>query len=1826
MQLKSWRKAIGLCVVVIGFIAAAIFLNKKSAAASNCSHSYGSWVVDYPAGCTSKGQRHRICSKCKYCQTETIQPTGHNTSGKRKVVDATCTEQGYSVATCSKCNNESGARSYTNALGHSWNNWVTDANPTCTQGGQRHRICSRCRTSQSEALGALGHNTSGSTKTVAATCTAGGYSTPTCSRCGTETGSKTYTGALGHSWGNWINDANPTCTKGGQRHRICSRCKTSQSEALGALGHNTSGTKKTVAATCTANGYSTPTCSRCGTETGTKTTIAALGHSWDNWIVDSAPTCTKGGQRHRICSRCKTSQSEALGALGHNTSGSTKTVKATCTSGGYSTPTCSRCGTETGTKTTTAALGHSWNNWITDKAPTCTQTGQRHRICSRCNTSESEVMAALGHNKDGGTKTVKATCTMDGYTVATCSRCKSEVGTKTVITKLGHSWGSWVTDKAPNCTQTGQRHRICSRCNTGESEVMAALGHNKDGGTKTVKATCTTDGYTVATCSRCKSEVGTKTVITKLGHSWGSWVTDKAPNCTQTGQRHRICSRCNTGESEVMAALGHNKDGGTKTVKATCTKDGYTVATCSRCKSEVGTKTVITKLGHSWGSWVTDKAPTCTQTGQRHRICSRCNTSQSEVMDALGHNKTGGTKTVAATCTKDGYTVATCSRCKSEVGTKTVITKLGHNWGSWVTDVNPGCTTKGQKHRICSRCKNAQTQELAALGHNKTGGTKTVAATCTKDGYTVATCSRCNTEQGTKTVITKLGHSWGSWVTDVNPGCTAKGQKHRICSRCKNAQTQEIDALGHNKTGPTKTVAATCTKDGYKVATCSRCNTEQGTRTVITKLGHNWGAWVTDVAPGCTSKGQRHRICTRCKAAQTEEFGPAGHDTKGATKTVAATCTEDGYTVATCSRCNREQGTKKVIKALGHNWEAWVTDVAPGCFTKGQQHRICSRCKFAETEELEPVGHDQKGPTKKVDSTCTEDGYTVATCSRCHREQGDRTVIPAGHKWEEWHIDKAPACMTKGQKHRMCTACLKVETVVLDALGHDTNGKAKRKDATCEEDGYYIETCSKCGNEHGKKLTYLKTGHSWEDWHVDLEPACAQKGQRHRLCSKCRKCETEVLEALQHDNNGPIRRVNPTCTKSGYTVATCSKCGNERGGREWIVKLGHTWSEWDTVIEPACEMDGTKTRKCSVCGEIETLPIKQLGHSVNGQVQFIIDNPATLRGHYGVVCSRCGEEMRPGRTKSYVHVYLYPNFEGGKIIDANWHYPGEKLIATEIKGDEYPGHFLKGWMTSDGTTYIGQDVFTVPNADVVLYAIWGDNNYTIYYHNGFTGEMEYAQPVTGNTATLKYTPRKANGYTFVGWVEGKPDNAGLFNWGDGVGPNPFANEPDYAKNATITVNGDMKLYSCFEETPAPTDGSILVCYNALGGLYGPSDEYYKPGETYLISTKKPQKTGFEFAGWSTSVYGDKVEYVGGNEYKEPVYDNKVIFYAVWVPDTTNDLKHDLQTRFGKDKMPDSYFDDVYKSSKWEKVNDNCYFVINTTNFYGDNSPLKYMSSSVFIVEFKNGQWNLETHGVGMGIMRSFKFDIVTKNNNTVGRIESLIFDVSKSTISILCPALGTFITILDVASAAEDLYLDISSRDWSNTKVEDVKSVAYLSTKLADSLRPLIKEALKDYITSPTDLERALDIAIDTVLTASDLLLKNDISCIKDYLNRIMKAGRSLDQSYLDSLKIVTNDPGQDLVNGVLVKTSEELKKLDGLETIDLAAVGSKLKFNIFTTLVSFVVECATKDAKYGHTDPFSNYDDALGTFRDELPKHGFSQDVKAEFSDVLMRIVNANY
>ena len=61
-------------------------------------------------------------------------------------------------------------------------------------------------------------------------------------------------------------------------------------------------------------------------------------------------------------------------------------------------------------------------------------------------------------------------------------------------------------------------------------------------------------------------------------HSYGAWVTTKAPTCTESGIETRTCAKCGVSENRAIPAAGHHYDA--VATAPTCTEKGYTTHTC----------------------------------------------------------------------------------------------------------------------------------------------------------------------------------------------------------------------------------------------------------------------------------------------------------------------------------------------------------------------------------------------------------------------------------------------------------------------------------------------------------------------------------------------------------------------------------------------------------------------------------------------------------------------------------------------------------------------------------------------------------------------------------------------------------------------------------------------------------------------------------------------------------------------------------------------------------------------------------------------------------------------------------------------------------------------------------------------------------------------------------------------------------------------------------------------------------------------------------------------------------------------------------------------
>ena len=190
--------------------------------------------------------------------------------------------------------------------GHSFTNYVSDGNATCTEDGTKTAKCDRCDVTNTIADegSAKGHSFTNYVSNNDATCTEDGTKTAKCDRCDAKDTVADEGSAKGHSFTNYVSNNDATCTEDGSKTAKCDHCdaKDTVTDEGSAKGHSWK------AATCVDGKI----CSVCGATEGKE-----LGHSYGDWTQAKAPTCTEKGEETHKCSACGKTETREVAALGH---------------------------------------------------------------------------------------------------------------------------------------------------------------------------------------------------------------------------------------------------------------------------------------------------------------------------------------------------------------------------------------------------------------------------------------------------------------------------------------------------------------------------------------------------------------------------------------------------------------------------------------------------------------------------------------------------------------------------------------------------------------------------------------------------------------------------------------------------------------------------------------------------------------------------------------------------------------------------------------------------------------------------------------------------------------------------------------------------------------------------------------------------------------------------------------------------------------------------------------------------------------------------------------------------------------------------------------------------------------------------------------------------------------------------------------------------------------------------------------------------------------------------------------------------------------------
>ncbi|MDQ0902045.1 InlB B-repeat-containing protein [Paenibacillus sp. V4I7] len=208
-------------------------------------------------------------------------------------------------------------------------------------------------------------------------------------------------------------------------------------------------------------------------------------------------------------------------------------------------------------------------------------------------------------------------------------------------------------------------------------------------------------------------------------------------------------------------------------------------------------------------------------------------------------------------------------------------------------------------------------------------------------------------------------------------------------------------------------------------------------------------------------------------------------------------------------------------------------------------------------------------------------------------------------------------------------------------------------------------------------------------------------------------------------------------------------------------------------------------------------------------------------------------------------------------------------VPGNIGNLEKTGYTFAGWNTAGdgkGTNYTTSDAFTIGAANVMLYAKWTINSYTVTYDgNGATsGSTPVASNHDYNTVVTVVTDTgslEKTGHTFVGW------NTEV----DGSGTT-------YAGSDTFTIGADhVTLYAKW------TVNSYTVAYDGNGATSGNvpaiSSHDFNTGVAVLGNTGSLEKTGHTFAGWTTTADGSGTTYVESDTFT--IGAANVTLYAKW---------------------------------------------------------------------------------------------------------------------------------------------------------------------------------------------------------------------------------------------------------------------------------------------------------------------------------------------------------
>ncbi len=591
--------------------------------------TYGEWTETKAPSCTEKGEKAHTCTVCTNTVTAEVEALGHDWA------DADCTKP----STCKRCGETSGE-----AIGHDFSVFVETVDYTCTEKGYDIYKCSRCdATENKNYTDAACRPEADYTVTKQATCEADGEESIFCSACDKALVT-TVIEKRAHVYKDNGVKTSATCVAEGVMNTICTNEETAE---YAACAHESTRvipvdkdahkweTEYTVdkKASCDEAGSKSYHCEYCDAiNADSVVEIAKREHNLIDTTVALAPTCSATGIMNQKCDCAETAEYEA----------------------------CDYTTTRVMDKVADAHKAEA--EYIQTVAPTCSAVGEEKLYCEYCDavldTREVAIDADAHKWETEYTVDVKASCDAAGSKSYHCEYCDA-INTESVvdIAKREHNLVDTTVALAPTCSATGIMNQKCDCAETAEYEACdytttrvmdkVADAHKAEAEyLQIIAPTCSAVGEEKLYCEYCDAVLDTREVeIDADAHKWETeYTVDKKASCDAAGSKSYHCALCDAKNADSVVEIAkreHNLVDTTVALAPTCSATGTMNQKCDHVGSdeyEACTYTAtreIPALGHKWGEWTVTIPATYLQEGEEIRTCNECGTTETHTLDKL---------------------------------------------------------------------------------------------------------------------------------------------------------------------------------------------------------------------------------------------------------------------------------------------------------------------------------------------------------------------------------------------------------------------------------------------------------------------------------------------------------------------------------------------------------------------------------------------------------------------------------------------------------------------------------------------------------------------------------------------------------------------------------------------------------------------------------------------------------------------------------------------------------------------------------------------------------------------------------------------------------------------------------------------------------------------------------------------------------------------------------------------------------------------------------------------------------------------------------------